>query len=72
VLSQTADHALRAMLVLARRHGAGPVRTEEIAEATGAPRNYLSKTLRALARRASSPARAAPPAASRSRRHPGR
>ncbi|MDF1501380.1 Rrf2 family transcriptional regulator [Roseisolibacter sp. H3M3-2] len=48
MLSQTSDHALRALLVLARRHGAGPVRTEEIADATGAPRNYLSKTLHAL------------------------
>lgn len=48
MFSATADYALRAMLVLARRHGTGPVRTEEIADATGAPRNYLSKTLHAL------------------------
>jgi Rrf2 family iron-sulfur cluster assembly transcriptional regulator len=48
MLSATADHALRATLVLARRYGAGPVRAEEIADATGAPRNYLSKTLYAL------------------------
>ena len=48
MLSHTSDYALRATLVLARRHGAGPVQTEEIAEATGAPRNYLSKTLHAL------------------------
>lgn len=48
MLSNTADYALRATLVLARRFGAGPVRVEEIATATGAPRNYLSKTLHAL------------------------
>lgn len=48
MLSHTSDHAIRAMLVLARRHGQGLVRTEEIADATGAPRNYLSKTLYAL------------------------
>lgn len=50
MLSHTADHAIRAVLVLARHHGAGPVRTEQIAAATGAPRNYLSKTLHALTR----------------------
>ncbi len=53
MLSNTADYALRAILVLARHyghHGGRPVRAEEIADATGAPRNYLSKTLHALAR----------------------
>ncbi|MGZ8376138.1 MAG: RrF2 family transcriptional regulator [Gemmatirosa sp.] len=50
MLSHTSDHAIRAMLVLARRYGTGLVRTEEIAHATGAPRNYLSKTLYALAK----------------------
>ena len=48
MLSSTADYALRATLVLARRHGGRPVRVDEIAEATGAPRNYLGKTLHAL------------------------
>ncbi len=48
MLSITSDYAIRAVLVLARRHGAGLLRAEEIAEATGAPRNYLSKTLYAL------------------------
>ena len=48
MLSHTSDYALRAMLVLARRHGGRPVRVEEIAAATGAPRNYLGKTLHAL------------------------
>jgi Rrf2 family protein len=51
-LSATADHALRAVLVLARASAGGrPARTaDELAAATGAPRNYLSKTLHALAR----------------------
>jgi Rrf2 family protein len=48
VLSHTSDYALRAMLVLAQRHGGPAVRAEEIAAATGAPRNYLGKTLHAL------------------------
>ena len=48
MLSHTSDYALRAMLVLARRHGGCPVRVEEIASVTGAPRNYLGKTLHAL------------------------
>jgi len=48
MLSQTADHAIRALLALAR-HGAGrSMRVEEIADRTGAPRNYLGKTLNAL------------------------
>ena len=50
MLSNTADYALRAMLVLARAHGRRPVRADEIADATGAPRNYLAKTLNALAK----------------------
>jgi Rrf2 family protein len=50
MLSTTSDYALRAILVLARRHGGRPVRADEIADATGAPRNYLAKTLNALAK----------------------
>jgi len=37
-------------LVLARHEVGEPVRTEEIAAALGAPRNYLGKTLNALVR----------------------
>jgi Rrf2 family protein len=48
ILSQTAEHALRALLYLARTGGADPVPVEAIAAAIGAPRNYLSKTLHAL------------------------
>jgi Rrf2 family transcriptional regulator, iron-sulfur cluster assembly transcription factor len=50
VLSLTSDYALRAALVLARFHGRRPVRADEIADETGAPRNYLAKTLNALAK----------------------
>lgn len=56
-LSATADYALRAVLVLARarthadpRNGRRARTADELAAATGAPRNYLSKTLHALAR----------------------
>ena len=48
MLSKTAEYALRALLVLARRGTAGTVRAEEIADAVGAPRNYMAKTLHAL------------------------
>jgi Rrf2 family protein len=50
VLSTTADHALRALLVLAN-HGVGrPLPAVSIAGLTGAPGNYLGKTLNQLAR----------------------
>jgi Rrf2 family iron-sulfur cluster assembly transcriptional regulator len=48
MLSATADHAVRAMLVLARARRV--MRADEIATATGAPQNYMAKTLNALAR----------------------
>jgi len=47
MISATADHALRAVLFLARS-GSRLITAEEIASAIGAPRNYLSKTLYAL------------------------
>ena len=50
MLSTTSDYALRAILVLARHHGRHPLRADEIADATAAPRNYLAKTLNALAK----------------------
>ena len=49
-LSKTADHALRAILYLARHGSEGPVPAEAVARGLGAPRNYMSKTLHALAR----------------------
>lgn len=49
MLSQTANHALRALLYMARQ-GAGTVVTaKEMAGATGAPPRYLAKTLQVLA-----------------------
>jgi Rrf2 family protein len=50
MLSQTAEHALRAILYLAQQNGDGPIAADHVAEALGAPRNYLSKTLHELAR----------------------
>lgn len=50
MLSHTSDYALRAALVLGRAYGRKTVRVDEIAEATGAPRNYLAKVLNALAK----------------------
>lgn len=49
-LSQTAEHALRAVLFLARQPEGTRVPAEAIAKALDAPRNYLSKTLGLLAR----------------------
>jgi Rrf2 family iron-sulfur cluster assembly transcriptional regulator len=49
MLSRTADHALRALLFLARQEGFGPVTVDRIADNLGAPRNYLGKTLHSLA-----------------------
>lgn len=50
MLSTTADHALRAVLYLAQRPRDSVTPAVEIADAIGAPRNYLSKTLHALTR----------------------
>lgn len=49
MLSQTAEHALRAVLYLARNAEDAPISAEAIAEALGAPANYMAKTLRGLA-----------------------
>lgn len=49
-LSQTAEHALRAVLFLARQPRGSRVPAGTIARALSAPRNYLSKTLGALAK----------------------
>ena len=60
MLSTTADHALRAVLFLARQRGTRLTSAEEIAHAIGAPSNYLSKVLHQLRRSgvvASSPGR---------------
>ena len=51
MLSRTAEYAVRAVIVLAREYGQRAVSADEIASTLGAPHNYLSKTLNALARR---------------------
>lgn len=51
MLSDTAEYALRAVLYIAQH--ATPerlVRTDQVAEALGVPRNYLSKVLHILAK----------------------
>ncbi|HEX6037029.1 Rrf2 family transcriptional regulator [Longimicrobium sp.] len=50
MLSQTSEHAIRALLYLAQRPTGEAVPAERIARALGAPANYLAKTLNALAR----------------------
>ena len=49
MFSATAEYALRAVLFLAR-DPSEPVKADVIADAIGAPRNYLGKTLNTLAR----------------------
>ena len=50
MLSVTAEHAVRAVLLLARYKGAKALSADAIAAELGAPRNYLAKTLNALAK----------------------
>lgn len=50
MLSQTAEYALRAVLLVAREPGGTPVGAARLAAALGIPRNYLSKTLHQLGR----------------------
>lgn len=50
MLSQTAEHAIRALLYLAGESADRAASTDEVATAIDAPRNYLAKTLNALAR----------------------
>jgi Rrf2 family protein len=47
-LPQTAEYALRAVSYVAEHQANGPVPVTTIAEALGAPQNYLSKTLNEL------------------------
>lgn len=49
MLTQTAQHALRALLYLARQPEGAVVPAGRMAEATGAPARYLAKTLQVLA-----------------------
>ena len=50
MLSRTAEHAVRAVILLARHYGDRTVGAEEISTQLGVPRNYLSKTLNVLVR----------------------
>ena len=50
MITRTAEYALRALLVLARGDASKPLTADWIAEVTGTPRNYMSKTLYALAK----------------------
>lgn len=50
MVTRTSEHAIRALLFLAQRPEGETVPAERIAQALGAPANYLSKTLSALAR----------------------
>ena len=47
-LPQTAEYALRAVCYIAEHGTEGPVPVSVVAEALGAPQNYLSKTLHLL------------------------
>jgi len=49
MLTRTAEHALRALLYLAQQPEGMLVPASRIAEAIGAPANYLAKTLQGLA-----------------------
>lgn len=49
-LSRTADHALRIALYLAQQEPDALVPAKRVAEALGAPANYLAKTMGMLAR----------------------
>ncbi len=48
MISSTSDYALRAVILLAAEYDREPVRANAIADVTGAPRNYMGKTLNAL------------------------
>ncbi len=50
LLSATAEHALRAVILLARHGDSMALSADAIADQLGAPRNYLAKTLNALAK----------------------
>lgn len=48
MLNQSADHALRAVLFVARQHADERCSADRIAAAIGVPRNYLGKVLHTL------------------------
>jgi Rrf2 family protein len=50
MVSLSAEYALRAVLLLARPETVRAISAEEIASATGAPRNYMAKVLNVVAK----------------------
>lgn len=50
MVSLTADYALRAILLLANQEHSRAISADEIAIATGAPRNYMAKVLNVVAK----------------------
>ncbi|HSU13804.1 Rrf2 family transcriptional regulator [Longimicrobium sp.] len=72
MVTRTSEHAIRALLFLARHSGGECVPAERIARALGAPANYLSKTLNALARQGIVSSTRGPAGGFRLRRHPAR
>ena len=50
MVTQTSEHAIRALLFLAQRPEGDCVPADRIAQALGAPANYLAKTLNVLAK----------------------
>jgi Rrf2 family iron-sulfur cluster assembly transcriptional regulator len=50
MVNQTSEHAIRALLYLAQAPAGQRVAAEKIADALGAPANYLAKTLNTLRR----------------------
>jgi Rrf2 family protein len=50
MVSLTADYALRAILLLANQELPRAISADEIATATGAPRNYMAKVLNVVAK----------------------
>jgi Rrf2 family transcriptional regulator, iron-sulfur cluster assembly transcription factor len=51
MLSQTSEHAVRAVIYLAQQAPGAPISAEQVSTALGAPANYLAKTLNTLAKR---------------------
>ncbi len=49
MLNQSAEYALRAVALIARRHREAPSRAKDLAQELGVPANYLSKILHQLA-----------------------
>src|SRR5438128_1725977 len=71
MITQTTEHAVRALLFLAQRPPGEAVSADRIAQALGAPGNYLGKTLNVLARRGILSSNRGPQGGFRLARRPG-